>query len=56
MYAVYTAMSSSKTDILIVGGGLAGCATAYYLAKAGADVLLIERNDLNMQEIGRAHV
>ena len=52
MYAVYTDKSSSKTDILIVGGGLAGCATAYYLAKAGADVLLIERDDLNMQASG----
>ena len=45
-------MSSSKTDILIVGGGLAGCATAYYLAKAGAGVTLIERDELNMQASG----
>lgn len=43
---------SSKTDILIVGGGLAGCATAYYLAKAGAEVLLIERDELNLQASG----
>ena len=28
-------MASSKTDILVVGGGLAGCATAYYLARGG---------------------
>ena len=45
-------MSSSKTDILIVGGGLAGCATAYYLARAGAEVTVIEREDLNMQASG----
>jgi sarcosine oxidase, subunit beta len=45
-------MSSSKTDILIVGGGLAGCATAYYLARAGAEVTLIERDELNMQASG----
>jgi sarcosine oxidase subunit beta len=45
-------MSSRKTDILIVGGGLAGCATAYYLAKAGAEVLLIERDELNLQASG----
>jgi glycine/D-amino acid oxidase-like deaminating enzyme len=43
---------SSKTDILIVGGGLAGCATAYYLAKAGAEVLVIERDELNLQASG----
>jgi len=45
-------MSSSKTDILVVGGGLAGCATAYYLARAGAEVTLIERDELNMQASG----
>ena len=32
-----------KTDVLIVGGGLAGCATAYFLAREGVDVALIER-------------
>jgi glycine/D-amino acid oxidase-like deaminating enzyme len=36
-----------KADVLIVGGGLAGCACAYFLAREGADVLLIERSDLN---------
>ena len=45
-------MSSSKTDILVVGGGLAGCATAYYLARAGAEVTVIERDELNMQASG----
>ena len=45
-------MSSSKTDILVVGGGLAGCATAYYLARAGAGVTLIEREDLGLQASG----
>jgi len=40
------------TDVLIVGGGLAGCATAYYLARAGVAVALIERFDLNTQASG----
>jgi glycine/D-amino acid oxidase-like deaminating enzyme len=40
------------TDVLIVGGGLAGCATAYYLAREGIDVTLIERYDLNTQASG----
>src|SRR5882672_4369521 len=40
------------TDVLIVGGGLAGCATAYYLAREGVEVTLIERYDLNTQASG----
>ena len=33
--------------MLVIGGGLAGCATTYFLAKNGIDVVLIERHDLN---------
>lgn len=40
------------TDVLVVGGGIAGCATAYYLAKAGAGVLVVESADLNTQASG----
>lgn len=32
-----------KTDVLIVGAGPAGSTTAYYAAKAGADVTIIDR-------------
>ena len=41
-----------QTDVLIVGGGLAGVATAYYLAREGVEVTLIERDDLNAQASG----
>ena len=37
----------TSVDILIVGGGVTGCALAYYLARGGGEVLLIERDDLN---------
>ena len=33
-----TAPLPVETDVAIIGGGLAGCALAYYLAKAGRDV------------------
>jgi sarcosine oxidase subunit beta len=41
-----------RTEVLIIGGGLAGAAAAYYLARAGAEVLLVERADLNGQASG----
>lgn len=41
-----------SAEVLVVGGGLAGCATAYFLAREGIDVLLIEQQDLNMLASG----
>src|SRR2546423_14129965 len=46
-------MDRAETDVLVVGGGVTGCAAAYYLAQAGADVTLVERYDLNTQASGR---
>lgn len=43
---------SLSTEVLVIGGGLAGTAAAYYLAKAGASILLIERDDLNTKASG----
>ncbi len=40
------------TDVLIVGGGLAGSALAYYLAQAGVETTLVERADLNREASG----
>jgi glycine oxidase len=34
----------SGYDAIVVGGGVIGCATAFELARAGADVLLLERD------------
>lgn len=34
-------------DVIVVGGGIAGCTTALYLAADGVDVLLLEQGDLN---------
>lgn len=32
--------------VVVVGGGWAGCSAAYFAAKSGADVILVERTDL----------
>ena len=40
-------------DVAIVGGGLIGCASAYYLAKAGATVILLERGQINQGASGQ---
>lgn len=42
-----------SVHVAVLGGGLVGCATAYYLAKRGASVLLVERGDLNREASGR---
>ena len=36
-----------QVDAVIIGGGLAGCATAFYLARGGARVALLEKHQLN---------
>ncbi|MCF6508122.1 FAD-binding oxidoreductase [Blastococcus sp. MG754426] len=42
----------ADTDVLVLGGGLAGSAVAYYLAREGVDVVLVEREELNRQASG----
>lgn len=35
-----------SADVVIIGGGVVGAASAYYLARKGVDVALVERNEL----------
>ncbi len=42
----------SQIDVLIIGGGVLGCATAYHLARRGESVLIVERGELNQGASG----
>ena len=43
----YDKLKESKTtEICIIGGGLTGLTTAYYLTKAGKEVVLLEKNKI----------
>ena len=42
------------TDVLIIGGGVIGCAIAYYLRKMQVDVTLLERGEIGGQASGAA--
>jgi glycine/D-amino acid oxidase-like deaminating enzyme len=41
-----------RADVLVIGGGVLGCAAAYHLARRGVDVLLVERGELNREASG----
>ena len=42
-----------SADVVIAGGGIAGCALAYQLAKRNVDVVLLERETLGSQSTGK---
>src|SRR5690625_620256 len=39
-------MAKEHAEVAIIGGGIVGCAVAYYVSKAGLDTILIEKNDI----------
>jgi sarcosine oxidase subunit beta len=47
VYPENNTVALASTEVLVIGGGLAGCSVAYFLAKNGVEVTLIERGDLN---------
>ena len=42
-----------RCDVVVVGGGIVGCATAYYLARRGVRVILLERGEVAGEQSGR---
>jgi glycine/D-amino acid oxidase-like deaminating enzyme len=47
-----TALPKS-VDVAIIGGGIVGCSTAYFLARSGVSVLLCEKGRLAGEQSGR---
>ncbi len=44
----------TATDVMIIGGGVIGCAIAYYLSKEGVSVMVVERGEIGGQASGAA--
>ncbi len=45
---------TTRSDVVIVGGGVVGCASAWFLAREGVSVTLVEREDVAAQASGAA--
>jgi sarcosine oxidase, subunit beta len=46
-------MSIEAHDVVIIGGGIIGISMAYFLAKEGVDVCIVEKGDIAMASSGR---
>ena len=44
---------SGPVDVAIIGGGIIGCSTAYYLARAGVSVAVFEKGRIGGEQSGR---
>ena len=43
----------NEADVVVIGGGIVGCATAYNLAKRGMAVVLVEKGEIAGEQSGR---
>ena len=46
-------MPLDSADVVVIGGGVSGLASAYFLAKAGKDVVVIEKGTVGGEASGR---
>lgn len=44
---------SQKWDLIVIGGGIVGCSTAFYAARLGLRVLIVERDTPGSGQSGR---
>ncbi len=46
-------MAQQTYDVAVIGGGIAGCASAYYLARRGLRAILLEKGEIAGEQSGR---
>lgn len=46
-------LGDASSDVVIVGGGIAGCATAYFLAREGLRVTLLDKGEVGYEQSTR---
>ena len=46
-------MPIDNADVVVIGGGVTGMCAAYYLSRAGADVVLVEKEIVGWEASGR---
>jgi glycine/D-amino acid oxidase-like deaminating enzyme len=46
-------MESRSADVVVVGGGIVGCAAAYYLSGRGVSVVVCEKGDVGLEQSSR---
>ena len=47
-------MPVDRADVVVIGGGVSGLSSAYFLAKAGRDVVVIEKGTIGGEASGRS--
>lgn len=48
-----TVVRPDTADVIVIGGGIVGCATAYNLVRRGARVILLEKEEIAQEASGR---
>src|SRR6185295_14570331 len=48
-----TGGTTRSADVVVIGGGIVGCATAYHLARRGARVILLEKGRVAHEQSSR---